>query len=132
MLRFHPLKVTELRVEPEEAIYLTLALPAAIREEYRFAAGQHIGLRALLGGEELRRTYSLVNLLSDFHEHIVPEFVPWYGAPDGVANYAIDLLNNPKKLRNQRQRLRHLVQGLDKPGASMNVARLALEMVNAS
>ena len=48
-------------MEPEEAIYLTLAVPAALREEYQFAAGQHIGLRALLGGEELRRTYSLVN-----------------------------------------------------------------------
>ena len=61
MLRFHPLKVAELRVEPEEAIYLTLAVPAALCGEYRFAAGQHIGLRVMLGGEELRRTYSLVN-----------------------------------------------------------------------
>lgn len=61
MLRFHPLKVAELRVEPEEAIYLTLAVPAALRGEYRFAAGQHIGLRIMLGGEEVRRTYSLVN-----------------------------------------------------------------------
>ena len=61
MLRFHPLKVAELRVEPEEAIYLTFAVPAALREEYRFEAGQHIGLRALLDGEELRRTYSIVN-----------------------------------------------------------------------
>jgi len=61
MLKFHPLKVAELRVEPEEAIYLSFAVPPELRSEYRFEAGQHIGIRALLEGEEVRRTYSLVN-----------------------------------------------------------------------
>ncbi len=75
------------------------------------------------------RTYSLVNLLSDFHEHIVPEFVPWYGSNDRVASLAIDLLKHPEKLDAQRTRLRHLVQSLDKPGASMNVAKMAMEMI---
>jgi lipid-A-disaccharide synthase len=78
------------------------------------------------------RTYSLVNLLSDFHEHIVPEFVPWYGTIDEVAEYALDLLKNPPKLDEQRQRLRHILQALDKPGASMNVARMALKMINGN
>ncbi|HEY7378613.1 MAG TPA: FAD-binding oxidoreductase, partial [Steroidobacteraceae bacterium] len=61
MLRFHPLEVAALRVEPEEAVYLSFTVPAALREEYRFEAGQHIGIRAMLDGEEVRRTYSLVN-----------------------------------------------------------------------
>jgi lipid-A-disaccharide synthase len=75
------------------------------------------------------RTFSLVNLLSDFHEHIVPEFVPWHGSNEPVASVAINMLKNPPKLDEQRARLRHLVQALDKPGASMNVARLAMEMM---
>jgi ring-1,2-phenylacetyl-CoA epoxidase subunit PaaE len=61
MLKFHPLEVAELRVEPEEAVYLSFAVPPALRDEYRFAAGQHIGIRGVLDGEEVRRTYSLVN-----------------------------------------------------------------------
>jgi lipid-A-disaccharide synthase len=77
------------------------------------------------------RTYSLVNLLSDFHEHIVPEFVPWYGSNEPVAGYAIDMLKNPERLVQQRNRLRHLLHSLDKPGASMNVAKMAMEMIDA-
>jgi lipid A disaccharide synthetase len=75
------------------------------------------------------RTYALVNLLSDFHDHIVPEFVPWYGSNQPVAECALAMLREPKKLEQQRARLRHLVQSLDKPGASMNVARMAMEMM---
>jgi lipid-A-disaccharide synthase len=78
------------------------------------------------------RTYSLVNLLSDFHEHIVPEIVPWYGETQPVAEHALNFLRDPARLEEQRQRLRKLVQSLDKPGASMNVARLALEMARTS
>jgi lipid-A-disaccharide synthase len=77
------------------------------------------------------RTYSLVNLLSDFHEHIVPEFIPWYGSNDPVANHAIGMLQSPDKLEEQRRRLRHLLQTLDKPGASMNVAKMAMDMIQA-
>jgi lipid-A-disaccharide synthase len=76
------------------------------------------------------RTYSLVNLLSDFHERIVPEFIPWYGSNEPIAAQAIDMLKQPGKLEEQRQRLRHLVKTLDKPGASMNVAKMAVEMMN--
>ncbi len=65
MLKFHPLKVAELRVEPEEALYLTFVVPPALREEFRFEAGQHIGIRVLLDGEELRRTYSIVSAPGD-------------------------------------------------------------------
>jgi len=78
------------------------------------------------------RTYALVNLLSDFHDHIVPEFVPWYGSNQPVAECALAMLREPKKLEQQRARLRHLLQSLDKPGASMNVARMAMEMIDAA
>jgi lipid-A-disaccharide synthase len=86
----------------------------------------------LLGRWVVRtRTYSLVNLLSDFHEHIVPEFVPWYGSNEPVARVAIDMLKNPQKLADQSQRLLQLVKSLNKPGASMNVAKMAMEMIKA-
>ena len=75
------------------------------------------------------RTYSLVNLLNESREHVVPEFVPWYGSNRPVAEMAIDYLKHPQKLAEQREKLNRLVKKLDHPGASMNVARLALEMM---
>ena len=49
-------------------------------------------------------------------EHIVPEFVPWHGSNQPVADLAIELLGNPQKLQAQQQKLIALVESLDKPG----------------
>ncbi len=75
------------------------------------------------------RVFSLVNLLAGVDKHIVPEFIPWYGSNDPVANCAIDLLRHPDKLDLQQQKLNALIKQLDKPGASMNVAKLAITMM---
>ncbi len=71
----------------------------------------------------------LVNLLNGWDHPIVPEFFPWHGPADGVAAAAIDLLRHPAKLVDQAAKLGRLVQTLDQPGASMNVARLAMELM---
>jgi lipid-A-disaccharide synthase len=78
------------------------------------------------------RTYSLVNLLADRGERIVPEFIPWYGSNEPVAREALSYLRQPERLEEQRRRLRRLIDSLDHPGASMNVARLAMEMMNGA
>jgi lipid-A-disaccharide synthase len=84
------------------------------------------------------RTYAMVNLLADptplepdpeGSRHVVPEFVPWNGPVTPVADYAIDLLTNRRKLNIQRDRLAEMVRQLDKPGASHNVARMASRLI---
>ena len=77
------------------------------------------------------RTYALVNLLNGMSSHLVPEFIPWYGSNQPVAGCAIELLNNPQRLAAQRENLDKLVHSLDKPGASMNVAKMAMEMIES-
>jgi lipid A disaccharide synthetase len=82
------------------------------------------------------RTFALVNVLAAGpnaapDRHIVPEFVPWFGDARPVAKLAIDFLRDPAKLSAQRAKLDELVGSLDHPGASMNVARMALDMLNA-
>lgn len=61
MLKFHSLRVTEVRPEAEDAIALTLEVPRGLDAQYRGSAGQHVVLRLSAEGEELRRTYSLTN-----------------------------------------------------------------------
>jgi len=75
------------------------------------------------------RTYSLVNLLSDSRQNIVPEFIPWYGSNQPVADKALEYLNNPQLLVEQRDRLRNLIRNLNKPGASRNAAKLAVDLM---
>ncbi len=56
---FHPLTVE--RVEPltDEAVTVSFAVPDELAGDYEFRAGQHLTLRRHIGGEEIRRTYSI-------------------------------------------------------------------------
>lgn len=77
----------------------------------------------------ITKKFALVNLLADRDEYVAPEFIPWFDDPEPVAMAAIDFLQNPDKLRAQHERLLRLIKDLDRPGASMNVAKIAMEMM---
>ena len=72
MLKFHPLKVLQVAPDAEDAIEIALEVPAALRPVYRGSPGQHIVVRAFLEGEEVRRTYSLLNTPGEWPLRIVP------------------------------------------------------------
>jgi hypothetical protein len=55
MLKFHPLVVADRAAIADDAFALTFAVPASLREEFRFRAGQHVALRCTIGGGEERR-----------------------------------------------------------------------------
>ncbi|MCC7464118.1 MAG: 2Fe-2S iron-sulfur cluster binding domain-containing protein [Gammaproteobacteria bacterium] len=61
MLTFHPLELRQRTAIAEDAVCLELQPPAELVDAYRFEAGQHLAVRALLGGRELRRTYSIAS-----------------------------------------------------------------------
>jgi ring-1,2-phenylacetyl-CoA epoxidase subunit PaaE len=72
MLKFHPLTVAQLTPDAEDAVAIALEVPEPLRAEYRGSAGQHVVLRALIDGEDTRRTYSLVNAPDEWPLRIVP------------------------------------------------------------
>ncbi len=57
--RFHPLAVADVRRETPYAVVLTFDVPAALARDYRFTQGQFLTLRTRIGGEEVRRSYSI-------------------------------------------------------------------------
>lgn len=61
MLKFHPLAIAGRTAVADDAIALSFEVPAALRDEFRFHAGQHLALRLRIEGQEERRTYSIVN-----------------------------------------------------------------------
>ena len=56
---FHVLRVAEIVPETAEANSIRFDVPPELREKFAFKAGQHLTLRATIGGEEVRRNYSL-------------------------------------------------------------------------
>lgn len=70
MINYHPLKIAEVRPEGNEAVCVTLEVPDALRETFRFAPGQHLGVRATIDGQEVRRTYSICSGTDERHLRI--------------------------------------------------------------
>jgi ring-1,2-phenylacetyl-CoA epoxidase subunit PaaE len=62
---FYPLRVAEIVPETEEAYSIRFEVPEELRQAFRFKAGQHLTLRTELGGEEVRRNYSLCTAPAD-------------------------------------------------------------------
>ena len=56
---FHNLRVAEIVPETDEALSVQFDVPDDLNEAFRFKAGQHLTLRATIGGEDVRRNYSL-------------------------------------------------------------------------
>jgi ring-1,2-phenylacetyl-CoA epoxidase subunit PaaE len=58
-IEFHALTVREVRRETAEAVSVAFEVPEDLRGEFAYAAGQYLTLRAVIGGEEVRRNYSV-------------------------------------------------------------------------
>ncbi|MDP1166200.1 phenylacetic acid degradation protein, partial [Klebsiella pneumoniae] len=59
MTTFYSLKVARVEPETRDAVTITCAIPQALQAEYSLRPGQHQTLKARMGGEELRRWYSI-------------------------------------------------------------------------
>lgn len=76
MVKFLPLPVIRHQSEAEDTLRITLAVPPEHRETFRFTPGQHVALRAVLDGEEVRRTYSVVSEPGAATLEIAPRVLP--------------------------------------------------------
>ncbi len=65
MAKFHALPVARVDKETRDAVAITLAVPDALRGQFRYAQGQHLTLRAAIGGADIRRSYSICAAVQD-------------------------------------------------------------------
>jgi ring-1,2-phenylacetyl-CoA epoxidase subunit PaaE len=65
MSKFHRLSVTSVKPETRDAVSITFVVPDALAEPFRYAAGQHLTLRADIGGQDVRRSYSICSAVHD-------------------------------------------------------------------
>jgi ring-1,2-phenylacetyl-CoA epoxidase subunit PaaE len=55
----HPLRVSAIGRLTDDAIAIEFDVPPELTEEYRFVHGQHVSLRSLEAGDDVRRIYSI-------------------------------------------------------------------------
>jgi ring-1,2-phenylacetyl-CoA epoxidase subunit PaaE len=86
--RFHPLRIAEVRPETADSVSLRFEVPPALAAEYVFVQGQHVTLRAQLGGQEVRRSYSICSGVDDAELRVAIKHVPG-GLFSGFATRAL-------------------------------------------
>ena len=59
MAKFHKLKVADVRKETADCVSVAFDIPAELKAEYKFIQGQYLTLKLFVGGEEIRRSYSI-------------------------------------------------------------------------
>ncbi|WP_439814042.1 2Fe-2S iron-sulfur cluster-binding protein [Zavarzinia sp. CC-PAN008] len=82
---FHFLRLAEVRRETPDAVSLLFAVPEPLRATFAFKAGQHLTLRRVIEGEDVRRTYSICSAPGDGSLRVAVRHLPG-GAMSGFAN----------------------------------------------
>jgi ring-1,2-phenylacetyl-CoA epoxidase subunit PaaE len=59
MSRFYTLTIKEVKKETNNAVSILFDVPANLKNEFKFIAGQYINIKKEIAGEELRRAYSI-------------------------------------------------------------------------
>ena len=59
MAKFHSVKVLDVYKETKDCSVVSFEIPDDLKSEFKYNHGQHLTLRANIGGNEIRRSYSL-------------------------------------------------------------------------
>lgn len=65
MSKFYPLTVAKVKHETRDAIAVTFAVPPELKSTFAYQQGQHLTLRAMIDGEDVRRSYSICSAVQD-------------------------------------------------------------------
>lgn len=65
MIHFHPLRVRKVQKETDDCVSITFEVPGELKPLYQFRQGQSLTVRRFMGGEEVRRTYSICSAPQD-------------------------------------------------------------------
>jgi ring-1,2-phenylacetyl-CoA epoxidase subunit PaaE len=56
---FHSLTISDVNKETEDTVSIAFNIPSELVNDYKFQSGQYLTLRAMIDGEDVRRSYSL-------------------------------------------------------------------------
>lgn len=59
MAKFHNIQVQDIHKETRDCTVLTFQIPEVLTTEFQYKQGQHLTLKAMIDGQDIRRSYSL-------------------------------------------------------------------------
>jgi ring-1,2-phenylacetyl-CoA epoxidase subunit PaaE len=75
-MHFHSLQVKEVKKETSDCVSVAFEIPEASKADFSFVQGQNIAIKAIINGEELRRSYSICSSPLDGELRIAIKKVP--------------------------------------------------------
>ena len=76
MSRFYSLNIVDVRRETADSVSVAFAVPADLKDTFRFEPGQYLTLRHTIDGESIRRPYSICSGRDDPHLRVGIKAVP--------------------------------------------------------
>ena len=76
MATFHKLSISEIYKETKECTVLGFDIPSELQDDFSFRQGQHLTLRAIINGEDVRRSYSLCSSPSENKWRVAVKQIP--------------------------------------------------------
>ena len=76
MADFHKLRIKDIYKETKDTSVVTFDIPEALQDEFKFSQGQHLTLKALINGEDVRRSYSLCSSPFDNEWKVAVKEIP--------------------------------------------------------
>ncbi|HEY4062003.1 MAG TPA: 1,2-phenylacetyl-CoA epoxidase subunit PaaE [Puia sp.] len=73
---FQTLEVEDIRHETVDCVSIALAIPPTLREAFQYRQGQNITIKTTIGGQEIRRSYSICSSPFDDELRIAVKKVP--------------------------------------------------------
>lgn len=67
-LHFHELTVSGVRPEAGHAVVISLSVPDDLKQAFKFKPGQFVTLKALINGQDVRRSYSICSTPHHFQQ----------------------------------------------------------------
>lgn len=76
MNHFHSLTIKQVRPETRDAVSIAFDVPADLQDQFRFTQGQYLVMRTQMGGEEVRRSYSICSGVDEGELRVAIKRVP--------------------------------------------------------
>ena len=76
MAEFHKVKLADIYKDTDDTSVLTFDIPNELKQDFKFHQGQHLTLRHIIDGEDVRRSYSLCSSPLDDQWKVAVKQIP--------------------------------------------------------
>ena len=76
MASFHTLKIKNITKQTPDCSVISFEMPASLSKAFYYTQGQHLTLKAIIDGQDTRRSYSICSSMVDHQWQVAVKKIP--------------------------------------------------------